>query len=99
MTPRAPMYRPVSIPLIRQLMQRTGDGAPVTVRQLAKAAGVPHGTIGNLLTGQQETVPGPAAHAMAHRLGVDLLVAFQPVCRSTTTLPEYADTVPEAVSA
>lgn len=96
---RTPMYRLVSIELTRQLMERTGDGAPVTIRQLAAAAGVPHGTVGNLLTGTQDSVPADAAHAMAHRLGVDLLVVFKPVCRSTTSVAEYATAGREAVSA
>lgn len=90
MNPRTPMYRLVRADLFRQLMQRTGDGAPISVRQLAADAGVPKSTVGNLLTGDQETVPGPAAHALAHRLGVDLLVVFEPVARATTTVAEYA---------
>lgn len=99
-SPRTPMYyRPVDLDLIRKLMRRTGNGAPVTIRQLARAAGVPHGTIGNLLTGQQETVPEDTAVPVAQRLGVDLLVAFEPVCRSTTTVAEYATAASEAVSA
>lgn len=84
------MYRLVGAGLFRQLMQRTGNGAPVTLRQLAADVGIPHGTIGNLLTGQQDTVPEPTATALAQRLGVDLLVIFEPVCRSTTTPAEYA---------
>lgn len=91
---RTTMYRLVSTELVKTLMQRTGNGAPVTVRQLAQAVGVPHGTVGNLLTGEQETVPEDKAHAMAHRLGVDLLVAFEPVCRSTTTVAQRAERVP-----
>jgi transcriptional regulator with XRE-family HTH domain len=87
---RPTMYRLVSADLIKTLMQRTGNGAPVTTRQLAQDAGVPHGTVGNLLTGRQETVPEDKATAMAQRLGVDLLVAFEPVCRSTTTVAQYA---------
>jgi transcriptional regulator with XRE-family HTH domain len=89
-SPRMPTYRLVSVELFRLLMRRTGNGAPVTLRQLAAAAGIPHGTIGNLLTGQQETVPQPTALALAQRLGVDLLVAFEPVSRSTTAPAEYA---------
>lgn len=87
---RTPMYRLVSIELFRQLMQRTGNGAPVTTRQLAEAARVPHGTVGNLLTARQSTVPELTAQALAHRVGVDLLVVFEPVCRSSTTVTEYA---------
>lgn len=91
MRPRATMYRLVDINLFRQLMRRTGTGAPVTIRQLADAAGVPHGTVGNLLTGEQDSVPEPTAAALAQRVGVDLLVTFEPVCRSTTAVAEYAE--------
>lgn len=84
------MYRPVSTELFRQLMQRTGDGAPVSFRDLATDAGVHRNTVNNLLNGAQETIPAPAAQALAHRLGVDLLVLFEPVCRSTTAPAEYA---------
>lgn len=88
--PRTPMYRLVNIELFKQLMQRTGTGGPVTYRQLAAAAGVPLGTVGNLLSGTQEKVPEPTATALAQRVGVDLLVAFAPVCRSNSTVAEYA---------
>lgn len=100
-SPRTPTYKLVSSSLFRQLMRRTGNGAPVTLRQLAAAAGIPHGTIGNLLTGQQETVPQSTALALAQRLGVDLLVVFEPIARSTTTPAEYAALTPvdEEVSA
>jgi transcriptional regulator with XRE-family HTH domain len=87
---RTPMYRPVNIELFRQLMQRTGDGAAVSFRELATDAGVHRNTVNNLLNGDQETIPEASARALAHRLGVDLLVVFEPVCRSTTTVTEYA---------
>lgn len=93
------MYRPVNIELFRQLMQRTGDGAPVSFRELATDAGVHRNTVNNLLNGDQETIPEPSAHALAQRLGVDLLVVFEPVCRSTTSVQEYAAVTAEAVSA
>src|SRR5207249_2370267 len=76
MTPRTPMYRPVSRQLIRQLMRRTGDGGSVSVRQLAADAGLARSTVGGLLTGDQDSVPEAAARSLAQRLGVDLLVAF-----------------------
>lgn len=88
--PRTPMYRPVSEELFRQLMERTGDGSSVTVRDLAAVAGLSKSTVGNLLTGEKEAVEESAALALAHRLGVDLLVIFEPVCRATTTPAEYA---------
>lgn len=88
--PRTPMYRLVSAELLRQLMERTGDGAPISTRQLAREAGVAHGTVGNLRTGAQEVVPEDTARTLAQRLGVDLLVLFVEVCRATTTVAEYA---------
>lgn len=94
------MYRLVDAELFRQLMQRTGTGSSVTFRQLARDAGVHRNTVNNLLNGDQETVPEPAASALAQRLGVDLLVVFEPVCRATTTVAEYtALTTAKEVSA
>lgn len=90
MLPSPPAYRLVNITLFRQLMQRTGTGSSVTFRQLARDAGVHRNTVNNLLSGAQETVPAAAANALAQRLGVDLLVVFEPVCRATTTVAEYA---------
>lgn len=90
MRDRTTMYRLVDADLFRQLMRRTGNGSPVTGRQLARAAGVAHGTVGNLLTGEQGSIPQEKAEALAQRLGVDLLVVFEPVCRSTTTVQAYA---------
>ncbi|MET9516999.1 helix-turn-helix domain-containing protein [Streptomyces sp. NPDC002994] len=75
-------YKLVSIGLLETLMKRTGRGDAVSVRQLARRAGVPHGTIGNLLTGEQEGVYSDAAHAIAAALGVDLLVLFIPIERA-----------------
>jgi transcriptional regulator with XRE-family HTH domain len=93
MRDRTTMYRLVDKALFRQLMRRTGTGAPVTGRQLARAAGVAHGTVGSLLTGDQESVPEEKAAALAQRLGVDLLVVFEPVCRSTTPAAVHATLV------
>jgi transcriptional regulator with XRE-family HTH domain len=90
MTSLPAMYRLANIELFRLLMQRTGTGSSVTFRELARDAGVHRNTVNNLLSGAQETVPEPAARALAQRLGVDLLVVFEPVCRSTTTVTEYA---------
>ncbi|MFE0651399.1 XRE family transcriptional regulator [Streptomyces sp. NPDC059534] len=76
------MHRLVDPELLRLLMQRTGTGARVTIRQLGAAAGVPHGTIGNLLAGLQESVAGESAYAIAAALGVDVLVLWIPVERA-----------------
>ncbi|MEU0372390.1 helix-turn-helix transcriptional regulator [Streptomyces sp. NPDC006283] len=90
----APLYKLVSADLLRMLMQRTGTGAPVSVRKLADKAGVPHGTIGNLLTGDQESVSANAAHEIARSIGVDVLVLFIPLERaeSGATRPTLAVT-------
>ncbi|GGZ28650.1 hypothetical protein GCM10010387_22650 [Streptomyces inusitatus] len=82
-----PKYRLVSQDLLRTLMKRTGDGAPISGRQLAQVAGIAHGTIGMLLVGRQETISAPAAQTIASRLGVDLLVLWVPVERAATTRP------------
>jgi hypothetical protein len=90
------MHRLVDPDLMRQLMKRTGDGAPVTIRDLAKACSAPHGTIGNLLTGSQKAVPAGTALAIANRLGVDLLVLFTPTGR---TVPAHGHPLVEELSA
>ncbi|WP_282696292.1 hypothetical protein [Streptomyces sp. CC208A] len=64
-------------------MERTGTGAPLSIRGLATKAGVAHGTIGNLLTGEQESVIEPTAHAICGAIGVDLLILFAPEGRAT----------------
>lgn len=78
-----PLFKLLDRELMARLMQRTGTGAAVTVRELASRASVPHGTIGNLLTGEQESVFLPSACAICAVLGVDLLILFAPVGRSS----------------
>lgn len=85
-----PMYRLLDRDLLRRLMQRTGDGAGVSVRDLATAVGIPHGTVGNLLTGTQQSVPSAVAHAIARRIGVDVLVLFAPTGRAVPGDPTTA---------
>lgn len=65
------------------LMGRTGDGTPVTIRQLAEAAGCSKSTINALQTGVQLSVPDDVAKGITQRLGVDLLVLFAPEGRTT----------------
>jgi transcriptional regulator with XRE-family HTH domain len=89
------LYKLVSADLLRTLMQRTGTGAAVSVRKLADKAGVPHGTIGNLLTGDQESVIEPTARRIAGVIGVDVLVLFIPMERAeaaTASRPTLAVT-------
>ena len=67
----------VSADLLIQLMERTGDGRSVSVRELAKVAGCHHSKIGHLRTGERETADEDEAKAIAKRLGVDLLVLWK----------------------
>lgn len=71
---------------MRLLMERTGDGEKVTVRELAASVGVSHGTIGNLLTGQTIRLPYEPARQAAERLGVDFAVLWVEVGRSVRAL-------------
>ena len=91
MSRETPMYKLVSIDLMRTLMQRTGTGARITGRELAADAGIAHGTIGSLLTGAQQSVPASTADAIARRIGVDLLVLFVPVGRSVQLVDSAAE--------
>lgn len=82
-TTPAPLYKLVRRELLRTLMQRTGDGSAVSVRQLAHRTGVSRSTIGNLLTGDQEATDMETAHKIVSAIGVDVLVLFVPVGRTT----------------
>ncbi|MDV9194355.1 helix-turn-helix domain-containing protein [Streptomyces sp. Wh19] len=94
MATHAPLYKLVKPGLLRTLMERTGTGAAVSVRELSALTGVPRSTIGALLTGAQQAVQDTAAHAIVEGLGVDLLILFAPVGRSVTLTA-----VPETESA
>lgn len=72
----------VSPDLLCQLMERTGDGRSVSVRDLADAAGCSHSKIGHLRTGERETADEVEAKAIAKRLGVDLFVLWIPTGRA-----------------
>jgi transcriptional regulator with XRE-family HTH domain len=76
------MYRLVSGDLLRTLMQRTGTGNRLTVRELAASVDVSVGTVGSLLTGEQQTVPEDKAKRICAAIGVDLLVLFIPCERA-----------------
>lgn len=85
-TPATPtMYAVASGGRLKMLMERTGTGDAVTVRELAASAGVSHATIGALLTGAQRVIPEHKAKAIAARIGVDLLVLFIPMERAGRT--------------
>lgn len=77
-SPPSAMWTLVDAELLRKLMQRTGDGSKITVRELAARAEVPHGTIGNLLTGAQSIIRAEAAQAIADAIGVGVLILFAP---------------------
>jgi len=66
----------VSPDLLRQLMERTGNGREVSVREVADAVGCHPSKIGHLRTGERETASEDEAKAIAKRLGVDLLVLW-----------------------
>ena len=67
----------VNAGLLCQLMERTGDGREVSVRDLADAAGCHPSKIGHLRTGERSTATHDEALAIAKRLGVDLLVLWE----------------------
>ncbi|GGY29918.1 hypothetical protein GCM10010363_08020 [Streptomyces omiyaensis] len=81
--PAHPLYKLLDRSLLARLMERTGTGASLSIRGLASEVGVAHGTIGNLLTGEQEFVVEPTAHAICGVIGVDLLILFAPEGRAT----------------
>lgn len=78
----------VSADLLVMLMERTGDGREVSVRDLADAAGCSHSKIGHLRTGERATATEDEAKAIAKRLGVDLFVLWIPTGR---TVPSPAE--------
>lgn len=96
MPPQQNAYVLVSPDLLVQLMERTGDGRPVTVRELAQAAGCHPSKIGHLRTGERETADEDEAPAIAKRLGVDLLVLWKPTGRTVEAPadPPYLAAVP-----
>lgn len=66
----------VSCDLLVMLMERTGDGRDVSVRELAEAAGCHPSKIDALRNGRREKSLYDEALAIAKRLGVDLLVLW-----------------------
>ncbi len=64
--------------LLTIVMEQTHDGQPVSVRQLAEAAGVSHQTIHKLRRGQQKTIRTDAAERIALRIGCGVAVLFSP---------------------
>lgn len=97
MRPQQNDYVLVSPDLLCQLMKRTGDGRSVSVRELADAAGCHPSKIGHLRTGERETADSTEAPAIAKRLGVDLLVLWQPTGRTVEAPAEPEHLAPVAV--
>lgn len=92
------MYRLVDRDLLERLMQRTSTGASVSIRGLARAAGVPHGTIGNLLSGYQESVAYDSAHRIAAAIGVGVMILWEPPTSPEKQTERPAES-PKAVTA
>lgn len=67
----------VSPDLLVLLMERTGDGRSVSVRDLAEAAGCHPSKIDALRNGRRKTSIHDEALAIAKRLGVDFLVLWE----------------------
>ncbi|THA31761.1 XRE family transcriptional regulator [Streptomyces sp. A1277] len=78
----APMCRVYDRELLARLMKRTGTGARLTTRDLAKVAGLSHGTVGALLSGGQRFISRDKAERIVGALGVDLMVLFVPCERA-----------------
>lgn len=72
------------------LMERTGDGREVSVRDLASAAGCHHSKIDHLRNGRRRTATQVEAEAIAKRLGVDLLVLWEHTGRTVEAPAEPA---------
>lgn len=63
--------------LLVMLMESTGDGRSVSVRDLADAAGCHPSKVDALRNGRRSTASQDEALAIARRLGVDLLVLWK----------------------
>lgn len=77
-----PRHRLVNPVLLKLLMERTGTGRPISIRDLAETAQVPRSTIGHLLTGTRVSVDSRSAHRIAAAIGVDDNILWIPVQRA-----------------
>jgi transcriptional regulator with XRE-family HTH domain len=89
----------VSCDLLVQLMERTGNGRSVSVRELADASGCHPSKIGHLRSGERSTATHDEALAIAKRLGVDLLVLWEHTGRTVPAPAEPAEAHIAAVPA
>ncbi|MFH9403321.1 helix-turn-helix domain-containing protein [Streptomyces sp. NPDC017638] len=76
--------------LLVMLMQRTGDGRSVSVRELAEAAGCHPSKIDHLRNGRRQSATQAEAEAIARRLGVDLMVLWEHTGRTVEAAHEPA---------
>ncbi|MET9729747.1 helix-turn-helix transcriptional regulator [Streptomyces sp. NPDC006458] len=79
--------------LLRELMECTGTGAPISGRELAAAVHVPPSTIDALVNGVTRTQPSHIAERIASVIGVDLLILWAPTGRAVPN-PEAATPTP-----
>lgn len=93
--PALPRHLLVSPERLRMLMERTGTGAGISGRRLARDVGIPSATIDSLLNGVTRTQPAEVAQAIADRIGVDLLILWAPTGRA---VPADGRTPPIAMS-
>ncbi|MFF8409037.1 helix-turn-helix domain-containing protein [Streptomyces omiyaensis] len=93
-----PRHRLVNPVLLKLLMERTGTGRAVSIRELAETARVPRSTIGNLLTGMRLEIDSRSAHRIAAAIGVDDNVLWIPAQRAALTVlgPAESDRVTAA---
>ncbi|MEV6471561.1 XRE family transcriptional regulator [Streptomyces sp. NPDC051657] len=97
MEPVHKRFRLVDPRRLRILMERTGSGCSISVRALAAAADIPHGTITHLLAGAVKTQPAEVAYAISDTIGVDHLALWAPVGRSVPAeddLPQHIAAAP-----
>lgn len=91
-------YRLVKPALLRELMERTGTGSPVSGRELATEVGVPSSTVDALLNGVTKTQPAEVAEEIARVIGVDLLILWAPTGRAVPAEDSQANAPRTAVS-
>lgn len=64
---------------LKYAMKHPGRGTSYSIRELAKAVGLPHhALIGHLLTGERGDCDYETAHRIARAVGVGVLVLFEP---------------------
>ncbi|MGW2210161.1 helix-turn-helix domain-containing protein [Streptomyces sp. NPDC001781] len=80
----------VSSDLLVLLMKRTGDGQPVSVRELADAVGCHPSKIDHLRNGRRQSATQAEAEAIARRLGVDLMCLWEHTGRTVAASAELS---------